>query len=402
MSLQDLIVQLREALSGGQVSGGLVVLFVVVVMVLIVLVTLFYALYLSSTRGRLDSLLDEQTQGARRWSLVTRLAAVVLVVVALVGVDRFVERSSGCITCHGQKTHAASLEESPHNGVECSECHSPTGPSGPARQLVSFVRWNYVYAAEDGVPDLRPGSVGSSACLRCHKSVEEGVAERGGIRVRHSDFIDQGYKCRECHNSVSHPKMVLEPTDPTMDKCLVCHDGVQAPTECSLCHTGDISDVAKYERLPVVKIEVAWDSCYSCHPKTNCSWCHGTVMPHPPEWGIAEKGGAGGHARPGFANRDVCWRCHFDEGRPFEPPASGCGSCHGLMGTQHGGTPWIREHGLQATGRKPGVFADCFSCHVSALCDYCHSVEYRQMYNPVIGEDQYQRAVPLPPEASDY
>ena len=44
--------------------------------------------------------------------------------------------------------------------------------------------------------------------------VREETLERGGIRVRHSDFLDVGFGCRECHNSTGHGELVLQPSEP--------------------------------------------------------------------------------------------------------------------------------------------------------------------------------------------
>jgi hypothetical protein len=107
--------------------------------------------------------------------------------------------------------------------------------------------------------------------------------------------------------------------------------------------------------------------------------------------------------REGFANRDSCYRCHFGE-RQFEAPAGGCGpNCHKTPFNLHGGRPWVQEHGLEATGQKPGYFADCFMCHRSNLCEDCHDATYTQRFNPsALGEENYPREGDFDPGSYEY
>jgi hypothetical protein len=402
MSIPELTEALREAINGGQIAGSLIAVFVIALVIFLVLVSAIYLFYLSSPRGRLESLVDQKTQRGAAATWVPRLGVIVLALAVFGLADNYVQRDSTCASCHTDNKHVESLEASAHRGLDCVSCHGASGVTGPVRQLVDYGRWMYVSAANEKLPDLQAGSVESSKCLSCHEDVRRGTLQAGGIRMRHSDVIEAGYRCRECHNSTAHGDITLEPSSPSMSTCLSCHDGERASTDCKACHAEETSRTAKRTgQLANVVVQANSTNCYTCHGDDSCQSCHGTVMPHPPEFGLKADGTAGGHAREAFAKRDVCWRCHYDEGKIFEEPES-CGSCHGVMGRQHGGKPWVKEHGLQATGKKPGVFSSCFSCHTQTLCDNCHTPEYRDMYNPVTGEDQYRRDIPLPPEAEDW
>lgn len=402
MSLVELTEALREALNGGQISGNLIAASVMALVVFLALVSAVYLLYLSSPRGRLGSLVDERTQLGPLAVWVPRLGVITLGLLVLAAADNHVGRDSTCLGCHADSKHAESLAESAHRGVDCVSCHGATGVTAPLRQLMDYGRWMYVSAVNEKLPELQAGSVDSSSCLDCHRDVSKGTLQSGGIRMRHSDVIEAGYRCRECHNSTAHGEITLEPSNPSMSTCVSCHDGQRASTDCKSCHAEDDAPRAnRTARLGNVVVEANSSNCYTCHGDDKCQGCHGVVMPHPAEWDLKADGTAGGHAREAFANRDVCWRCHYDEGKLFEAPES-CGSCHGIMGIQHGGQAWVKEHGLQATGKKPGAYAACFTCHSQTLCDNCHAPGYRDLYSPVVGEDQYHRDVPLPPEAEDW
>jgi hypothetical protein len=168
-----------------------------------------------------------------------------------------------------------------------------------------------------------------------------------------------------------------------MNLCVTCHDGVTVSSECSLCHVADVAFTPAITRgYKPSKISDTWDSCYRCHAEQPCTSCHGLKMPHAPGWSPNEPGGGGlAHAKPGFENREVCWRCHFAEGKQFQPSDEGC-SCHGLKGDFHGGEAWVAEHALEATGQRGGANAACFDCHSQTLCLECHPDSYTARYAP--------------------
>jgi hypothetical protein len=192
-----------------------------------------------------------------------------------------------------------------------------------------------------------------------------------------------------------------------MDDCVSCHDGEAASSDCETCHIADELEVASNTaKLPKLK-DVDSSNCYGCHDETPCLRCHGITMPHPEGWAPNDGGPgiSGSHARQGFTDRELCWRCHYSNGQPFVRPASnggftqtsdGC-TCHGSFGTMHGGEAWVAEHGLQATGQKTGAEASCYDCHDARyLCDQCHDPSMKERYNPQPGPDDYVRDMPRP------
>lgn len=395
------------ASSGDEAS--MILAAILVIAVALVLTVLAYLAYLASPRGRMDQALEDRLvsrSAGSRWSV--RIGVVVLIAVALLGTDHLISRPARCARCHQGSGHISSLEVSEHADTSCMSCHRAVGPLSPARQAVTYTRWMVVYGVTKEPPRPSAGSVDSAACLRCHSDVTRGTTQRDGVRVRHSDFLEAGWQCRECHNGIAHPGVVIEPTEPSMDKCLYCHDGETASTACEGCHPDEAGryTVAAHELPKIESIDEA--RCYECHDeREECLWCHGVTMPHPTGWSPSEggPGNSGSHARPGFVDKDVCWRCHYSEGI-FEPSwgtEQGC-TCHPQdMTLMHGGRPWVDEHWRQATGSKPGQFADCYLCHSSQkFCANCHPASYASRYDPRVGEDRYTREVPLPPEYLDF
>lgn len=386
MSPSEVLVQARNLLLGSGSVGQLTIIAGVIGAALLLLVVFLRVAKSSDPSGRLEGLLRDRAESSR--SLDTSVWAVRLLVTALfigafAAANIYAARPSTCAQCHRTDTYAESLEQSPHAEISCMRCHMPAGVTGLAVQGVNYTRWMVVYGVTKKAPDPKAGSVGDGSCLRCHDAVARETVTAHGIRVRHSDFLEAGAECRDCHNSTAHPNVVKEPSTPSMDRCLPCHDGTTAPSDCETCHVRDTALRPLSERGYVTRTSSGTpDSCYKCHDQGPCLSCHGVTMPHPAGWSPNERGTPGyGHAREGFANREVCWRCHYSDNRPFVPSDEAC-SCHGLLGKVHGGEPWIKEHGLEATGQRSGANADCFACHSTDLCDRCHPPSYRQRFAP--------------------
>lgn len=388
MRVSEVIARLRDGLIGGGGAGQLPLLLAIVVVVLAAVGVVLWLAQRSTPKGKLKALLDDRAQSAVStgddatvW--VARITVPLILLAALFAANVYMARPTTCAQCHGGSTYSDSLGETAHAAVGCMRCHTPAGALGTVRQNVTYVRWLATYGITKSEPEPDPGSVDSGACLRCHAQVRSGVIESRGIRVRHSDILETGAACRDCHNSVSHPGVAIEPSKPSMDYCVTCHDGSRAPSDCETCHIKDSAlrpDTGRgYSKL---KVSSAWDVCYRCHNEKPCLSCHGVRMPHPPGWSPNEPGGGGlGHARDGFTKREVCWRCHFAKDKPFQPAAEAC-SCHGILGRVHGGEVWVREHGPEAVGQRGGTNAECFACHTQTLCDSCHPPSYRERYAP--------------------
>jgi hypothetical protein len=387
MSARQLLASVRDALFAGQTAR----ITLVVLIVLLVGAAIGWLVWYVSRKtpsGRLRSLAAQRarTEGAVRstpWAV--RLGVPVMLLLALLGGDVYLARPETCAQCHRQGAYHESLAQTAHKDITCVRCHMEPTVSGLARFNVDYARWLITYGTAKTAPEPGPGSVRQSACVRCHRDVRTETIEAGGIRIRHSDILATGASCRDCHNDSSHPGALVEPSVPSMDLCLPCHDGETAAVDCQTCHIRDPGSRPEPGRgYTSLKTAGAPDACYACHDEAPCSSCHGIRMPHPPDWAPVrpnEPGQVVGHARPGFVDRELCWRCHFAEGRPFVPAEESC-SCHGLYGRQHGGQAWVAEHGPEATGQRGGTFADCFGCHSQTLCDLCHPASYRERYAP--------------------
>ena len=355
-----------------------------------------------------------------------RIVVIAILVGAAASSSAFLGEPATCASCHTESAYSKSLGQTAHARVSCMQCHGATGIVGPVDNTLTYASWGWAYYVQRVQPksSTLSATVSSRACLQCHQGILTSTVTVNGIRVRHKEILDAGAQCTSCHGDVTHVIQNKVVVKPTMNGCLPCHDGRRAPATCSTCHASDIglaSVQAQHRSTAVVAIADKWNSCYSCHDPSGCTRCHGVLMPHPPTWGPTDASGTpvqpdpgtiqpgstynpGDHARAGFQNRELCWRCHHAPNQPFVPDPNSC-SCHGLQGTQyllggmHGGAAWVKEHGLEATGQKAGAYSECAQCHgpSTQFCTWCHPPSMAARYNPIPGPDNYTRLEPMNP-----
>ena len=404
--MQDVVVQIRSLLSDSGATFAIVLAAAVLLVIVLLIGSVLVVLRIYSPRGRLQLLLESKAPRRSTNPWATRIIVLVALVGVVAATASYSARPSSCMSCHQEPDYAKGLQDSVHAGVTCVQCHGGAGPAGWADDSVRYAGWLWAYYGTE--TRTEPGSgayVEPTACIRCHAAVREGVTSSKGVLVRHSDFLGIGYECSTCHSDIGHTASSSGKAPSVMSICLSCHDDVTESADCETCHKQDLGLRVIDEKGGSLSSVAIRDTgnCYSCHEPDPCTSCHGVEMPHPEGWseprpvaglsGWAAVGGSwpsGSHIGDGFANREVCWRCHHKPGSPFVPDNSGC-DCHGQLGFLHGGPAWIAEHGKQATGQKPGVYAQCDQCHwpPNRFCVYCHPASYVDRYAPVPGPDNY-------------
>jgi cytochrome c nitrite reductase small subunit len=266
-----------------------------------------------------------------------------------------------CVRCHEIEPSVASWRSSTHKGTDCMGCHDRPGVTGHiATRLVALE--NLVRHARGGkLPTTAEPAVGNEGCIHCHKDQLQGVTESAAIRVRHADFVETGTRCTECHGEAGHGP-ALGRTVPTMDKCVTCHDGSRAPSNCDTCH---LSDVATLGDIPSNYPKTQLDdpaTCEGCHPLDGCKECHRIDMPHPANFGDPAL-----HAPlAAFEKKDeICLRCH---------KITECATCHEGIDVESGrwgphGPEWKSGHQV-----NPPDGEWCRGCHNGAanMCLLCH------------------------------
>lgn len=270
--------------------------------------------------------------------------------------------SKPCAGCHGIAPYVERWEAGAHASVGCWDCHSSGGVLGAFEAGARGVARPIARGAA-----ARPGGISSSRCLRCHDEIAEKIVSKGRLRVSHKEMIDAGMSCLLCHAATAHGEgairpvvsgaRIATPVKSRMSRCLVCHDGRQAPSACDTCHAEEPLDSAASSssdpQTPLVP------KCRGCHqPSTDqkCIDCHGLELPHPAEFFRQ-------HAGLSQNNPVLCAKCH-----ELASSQVGCG-CHtdtNLHGTY---SQWFPQHGQAARATNNG--AGC-NCHGQDFCGKCH------------------------------
>ncbi len=343
--------RILSILSNPQQNPKETVLLLGMILIIILIILILIAIFAVEPAQR-----KKQKGRSRQRLLVGAEIAAVLVLILSVNGLLYTSQPRFCRACHQIRTEYQEWKTSTHSRVGCVACHQDPGIFGFINEkiervddLVSTVRDRYLTTA-DRTP-IR-ANVSNDSCRRCH-SVEKGSLVSYTIKVRHKEILGAGYNCTDCHNSVAHGESVTQPRQPSMDKCVQCHDNQVASAECRLCHVPDVGkkprQVADY---PKIHLEPPFN-CEGCHDIQKCTECHGLEMPHPADW--KQK-----HPREGFVNKQVCWRCHD---KRF------CRECHQKIPDAH-------PDDFPATHGKASQQPESCSCHQrEEFCPICHETD---------------------------
>lgn len=272
-----------------------------------------------------------------------------------------IDSPSLCNQCHQMKKEYSTWKKPPHSQASCTNCHSFSGRSGwimfrlkRCQMLISYLLGNYTQPIT--------AKVKNANCLSCHQDVQEKTLVKRTIRVSHKEFLKEGDRCTDCHNTITHKQQVPRKKYPHMEKCTPCHNGDTASKSCSLCHTEQESPKPRYGMGPwAVTHSDKWakthgmgnlSTCIVCHPQDYCVRCHQTELPHPEEAWEAT------HGKRALSMGEICNSCHF---------LNYCSSCHQTAMPHPDG--WLPIHGKESEGLGK---KNCIRCHIEYDCDDCH------------------------------
>lgn len=291
----------------------------------------------------------------------------------LIGSLAYGSRQSTCISCHGKEytiNHVASV----HQKVSCFSCHQKRDVGSVISYPVRYARWVvsfYINSKDETNQSFVTKNLTSLACQNCHKEIYiKTIRSRKGIKVRHSDFIKSGNECLRCHGTSILKTGQISKQTPSMEYCAPCHSKNKKMVSCSLCHfdvPGDQKKASLGDRLTLPPP----DDCRPCHYKQkndSCYGCHGLEMPHPAEFRNPYV-----HARPGFKDKRLCFRCHGDG--KGGPGYRTCNECHRFPSLHEPWENWLTLHGpaayKQISYRKGQEYCQNTMCHGNTLRDFC-------------------------------
>jgi len=314
--------------------------------------------------------------GRLPWKVIA-LVVLFLFAVAEVGFVVQATTQSGCTWCHvpAQAVMEASSSGS-HPDVACLGCHRTQGSLSLLELNVRAVRNLVVQVSPLADPDPSRSFVPSGTCLGCHESqITERLAIANDVRMRHSDVLEAGIPCADCHVRELHGQSPVLPAL-THGSCSDCHNGKTAGTACEVCHLRAPS--AGTAGLPGIEAIIHGPesqslhgmgdlgTCTTCHARTFCKGCHGVELPHDlnsfPHL----------HGAQAVEANGACVTCHAQR---F------CDSCHQIeMPHPEEFLPDHRDN-VESLQR-----ANCERCHVPEDCEYCHEAHIHPALPPEVLE----------------
>ena len=256
-----------------------------------------------------------------RWPWLVLGSLVVLIL--LIGWTKVVNTDSFCTACHQLRPAAATAADSIHSDVACISCHRGIGLPGAVAYIPTFAR--------ELVDQLTPLSVAngvmdSAPCSSCHNTVFTSPLVKG---------VHPTSGCDTCHGNTTHPTPSPSPGPVTNPH----------PTDWVQVHGREAS--ANLQTCTTCHLTGSGGTCMTCHFKTK--------YPHPKDWITAH-----GQAQI-EAGADACTLCH---------PPTFCASCHGTE-IPHG-PDWLKEHWSVLQAGYPTT--PCLTCHAEVDCNRCHAL----------------------------
>jgi len=304
-----------------------------------------------------------------------------------------------CTDCHGSAE--MSVRSSDVNLPEeegCLDCHDveqghePGGGDPPAR----------CSTCHPGYTPSFPEGVSMTDTSRATVHPPRSVLPKPRIKFNHRIHVNKNIPCTQCHGGVKSVGFATrENALPVMGDCMTCHDGKEAPDECSVCHLtrpdgrlkqvfpegvlapagwyrGDAHD-ERWLNNHRVAAQADPAYCESCHAPTECVDCHNGIRKplriHPNDWIIQ-------HPIAARKNSPDCSSCHRSQ--------TFCVQCHEatkVAWNEPGQRPghmkfhpdgWSSSvvtgpdhHAIQARRNM----RTCVSCHTENTCLTCHSAQ---------------------------
>ncbi|KUO50248.1 MAG: hypothetical protein APF76_11085 [Desulfitibacter sp. BRH_c19] len=149
-------------------------------------------------------------------SKLTKLAASVIGVVIIIllitygsfmGVYYYTSTPEFCSGCHYIKPYVTSWNNSPHQDVNCLQCHEPTGSLGKLHSksrglnyYVSDITENYV------MPIISASYINNKGCFGCHTGQYPNFPNAVTIKNNqdHLEYLKEDRTCSSCHNDTGH------------------------------------------------------------------------------------------------------------------------------------------------------------------------------------------------------
>lgn len=285
-----------------------------------------------------------------------------------------------CTQCHKM----ANRDVDPSSGIKIDhEVHDQRG-------ITCLACHNRVAHREEGPMTIKGNEKHEdfgtmTACFRCHTLTDESPSEYkapGECGVCHKKGFDLEPATHDAKNwydvrgdSSGHAKAAKAMLAST-EKASATWEEERAEVEnheprplAKLAYK-----IANYDESLKVKVPPVStiNECGTCHTPKFCNDCHGTKIPHEPDFRAA-------HSKS-YKPKDAasCAKCHNETHQPKFADTS-CNQCHHKQWQPTKGT-WNAQHGRVIHAEGPGAVKKCESCHARQWCSQCHTAGGRVGY----------------------
>lgn len=286
--------------------------------------------------------------------------------------------------------------------IKCTACHRQALESRDTKDDL-FPRAEVCHSGCHNIKAPNPAKAFPKAsCDVCHPGFrkEDGkpapvVPKAANLNFPHRTHTVIGILCTDCHKGLEKATRPTFDHIPNMERCLTCHNGNDAPSQCKTCHlqkgnaqlqtrfsSGTLAPTGRFRqddhRDPAFLFRHRVGAlneegyCAQCHTQTECLECHaGETKPtfHANNYALLHSQDAytdtGQCMSCHVASRD-CETCHEQTNLTIESRVGGAGKVHPPGWADFFGS---NSHGPMA--RRAA--ASCQSCHPEQDCIECHS-----------------------------
>lgn len=139
-----------------------------------------------------------------------------------------------CTKCHKEENNHARAMDFVHRNIACEDCHKEKGIIGNVSTFFKINGKMFSLALRSGEISFE-SCVSNTNCLDCHVDINNKVATRNRIRVKHSDFLKYYPNCNKCHVWKKEMERYISSIK-IMQICGNCHDNRDASASCPVCH----------------------------------------------------------------------------------------------------------------------------------------------------------------------
>ena len=146
-----------------------------------------------------------RTSSPSKRFIVVALLLLALLLVAASSTFVYTTDPSFCARCHGMVPTYEGWRRSPHQSVNCHQCHADAGLAGEIGARLKGLRMIPIHLSGNDKEPLPTCEFDWRRCYECHYNQSASSATMPPLPASHLYFSDEDRRqCAVCHDDVSH------------------------------------------------------------------------------------------------------------------------------------------------------------------------------------------------------